>query len=141
VLVAELLVREGVVAQQHGLCGAQDPTALEGAYRCACSVAPAGTRLASAEVAVTVWPGDASTGADHPILRRPHDQAPLGLALGTLLSQFGTLAVERTHTRAACSGSSRRCASRVVISRSCAPRWRSSAWRCACSASSSPTLA
>ena len=46
--------------------GCTKPTALDGANRCACSFAPCGTRLASADAGDTLWPGSASTAVTVP---------------------------------------------------------------------------
>src|SRR5688572_31573540 len=43
-----------------------NPSALEGAYKCACSLASAGTRLANAAAGATLCPGSASTTATVP---------------------------------------------------------------------------
>ena len=141
-LVAELLVRVGLIAQQHRLVRPHEADRARRRIEMGLQLESAGTRLASATAGVTVCPGCASTAADHAVGGRVHHEADAGLALGGLLRQLGPLAFDARPAAPARARAVR--AARASSARDLAlvrgGFGRSSACNCACRPSSSSCL-
>jgi len=119
-----------------GCPGCTKPMALDGAYSCACSTAPCGTMVASADDGETLCPGTAST-----VLTVPDCGARTTRRCSASCSAASRLACARSRSRLpaaalATSGRARRSPSSSARWRKSAARWRASP----CAAARRPSI-
>ena len=141
-LVAELLIRKGLVAQQHRLVGPDEADRARRREQMRLQARVGRHRLAMRRRRRPRFARPRrSTAETIAVLRRAHHDPVPGLVLGRLLRQLRQARVRSRsgpRGRAAALARARPCS--AAISRRCAARWRSSAISCALTPNSSSDL-